>query len=220
MIVDVPHVEDKSVKNTMRVKKITSERFKIRIKGNKVRVIELIPEQIYTRHLIEGVTKDIDGEVKADPSRDLAKIAVIERHRATGNIGLGFVRGFSLKHGAIGSSVAHDSHNIIIVGTNDRDMYLTAQKIIELGGGHVVVSNGKVLGSLALPIAGLLSESRLEDLVMEEQKLLDGVKSLGVKLQSPFFKLSFLSLPVIPELKITDLGLVDVSKFDIVDLEP
>ena len=167
LIVDVPHFEDESVRKTMRVKDLNPERFKIKIRGNRIRVIELIRGQIYTRHLIENVCTGEDGEVKADPSKDLLKIAVIERHNATGNVGLGFVRGFGLREGSLASSVAHDSHNIIVVGTNDMDMYIAVQKIIE-----------------------------------------------------PFIKLSFLALPVIPELKITDRGLVDVKRFEIVGIEP
>lgn len=219
MVIDIPHTPDEGVRKTMRVKDLSPERFKIRINGQRVRVIELIPGQIYTRHVIEDVRVK-DGEVRADPSRDLIKIAVIERHHATGNIGLGFVRGFGLRRGALASSVAHDSHNIIVIGTDDMDMYIAAMRIVELGGGHVVVSGGEVLGSLSLPIAGLLSDRRLEEIVTEEERLLDTVKGLGAKPLSPFIKLSFLALPVIPELKITDRGLVDVQRFEIVGIEP
>lgn len=220
IVPEIPHIMDEAVRKTMSVKDLSLERLKIRVNGHRVRVIELIPGQIYTRHIIEDVCKGEGGEVKADPTRDLLKIAVIERHRATGNIGLGFVRGFGLKHGALGSSVAHDSHNIIVIGTNDMDMYMAALKIIEIGGGHVVVSGGEVLGSLPLPIAGLLSERSLEEIVMEEEKLLDAVRELGARPISPFIKLSFLALPVIPELKVTDKGLVDVGRFEIVGIEP
>jgi len=218
--IDIPRSrEDSFSRKTMRVADLSPERFKIKISGNKIRVMELVPGQIYTRHVIEEVHSE-DGEVKADISKDLLKIAVIERHRATGNIGLGFVRGFGLKYGAIASSVAHDSHNIIVIGTNDTDMYIAALMIIEMGGGHVVVSRGEVLGTLQLPIAGLLSDRPLEEIVVQEEKLLEVVRGLGVKPTSPFIKLSFLALPVIPELKITDKGLVDVNRLEIVDIEP
>jgi adenine deaminase len=219
VIIDSPHTAYDRTTGMMRIKDLSIDRFKVRINGNRVRVIKLIPGQLYTKHTIEDVSSEY-GEIKADPSRDILKIAVIERHCATGNIGLGFVRGFGLKKGALASSVAHDSHNIIVIGTNDRDMYLAAMKIIGIGGGHVVVSGGEVLGSLPLPIAGLLSDKSLEDLVNEEEKLLDAVRKLGAKPISPFIKLSFLALPVIPELKITDRGLVDVNRFEIVGIEP
>lgn len=219
MVIDIPHTFYERARKTMRVKDLSPERFKIRINGQRVRVIELIPGQIHTRHVIEDVRVE-DGEVRADPSRDLLKIAVIERHHATGNIGLGFVRGFGLRQGALASSVAHDSHNIIVIGTDDMDMYIAARKIVELGGGHVVVSGGEVLGRLSLPIAGLLSDMRLEEIVTEEERLLDIVRELGVRPLSPFIKLSFLALPVIPELKITDRGLVDVNRFEVVGIEP
>lgn len=220
IIVDIPCGIDDSVRKMMRVKNLSPERLRVKINGHRIRVMELIPGHIYTRHAIEEVYREEDGEVKSDISKDLLKIAVIERHHATGNIGLGFVRGFGLKQGAIGSSVAHDSHNIIVIGTNDFDMYMAVLKIIEMGGGHVVVSGGKVLGSLQLPIVGLLSDRSLEEIVVKEEKLLEVVRELGVKPVSPFIKLSFLALPVIPELKVTDKGLVDVNRFEVVSIEP
>src|SRR3989304_2030251 len=220
MVIDLPHGIDDRARKTMRVKDLSLDRLKIRISGNRVRVIELIAGQIYTRQVIEDVPVRENGEVMADPARDLLKIAVIERHHATGNIGLGFVRGFGFKNGALGSSVAHDSHNIIVIGTNDRDMYLAAVKVIEIGGGHVVVSGRQVLGQLPLPIAGLLSDRSLEELVREKRGALSAARGLGARPASPFIKLSFLALPVIPELKITDKGLIDVGRFEVVDIEP
>src|SRR3989304_4676089 len=169
MVIDLPHGIDDRARETMRVKDLSLDHLKIRIRGNRVRIIELIAGQIYTRQVIEDVSVREDGEVMADSMRDLLKIAVIERHRATGNIGLGFVRGFGLKNGALGSSVAHDSHNIIVIGTNDRDMHLAARKIIEIGGGDGGVSGGKVFGRLPLPLAGLLSDRSLEELVREKR---------------------------------------------------
>ena len=216
----ITSVEDDLIDNSIRIKDFSPERFRIRINGRKIRVIELIRGQIYTRHVIEDVNVGEDREVKAEPSRDLLKIAVIERHNATGNIGIGFVRGFGLKAGAIASSVSHDSHNVIVVGTNDMDMFKAVKEIIRLGGGHVITSRGEVLGSMPLPIAGLLSNKSLEDVVKEEDMLLTVARGLGVLPLSPFIKLSFLALPVIPELKITDKGLFDVNKFEIVGIEP
>ena len=212
--------ENDVMENSIRIKDFSPERFRIRIEGRKIRVIDLIRGQIYTRHVIEDVDVGEDGEVKAETSRDLLKIAVIERHNATGNIGVGFVRGFGLKAGAIASSVSHDSHNVIVVGTNDMDMFKAVKEIIRLGGGHVITSGGEVLGSMPLPIAGLLSNKSLEDVVKEEDMLLTVARGFGVLPLSPFIKLSFLALPVIPELKITDKGLVDVNKFEIVGIEP
>ena len=220
VVFSIANAEDHIMDNSIRIKDFSPERFRIRISGRKIRVIELIRGQIYTRHVIEEVDVGEDGEVKAEPSRDLLKIAVIERHNATGNIGIGFVRGFGLKEGAIASSVSHDSHNVIVVGTNDMDMYQAVKEIIRMGGGHVIMSEGKVLGSLPLPIAGLLSDKSLEDVVNEEDRLLTVAQGLGVMPLSPFIKLSFLALSVIPELKITDKGLVDVNKFGIVGIEP
>ncbi len=220
MVIDLSQGIDDRARKTMHVKDLSLDHLKIRIRGNRVRIIELIAGQIYTRQVIEDVSVREDGEVMADSMRDLLKIAVIERHRATGNIGLGFVRGFGLKNGALGSSVAHDSHNIIVIGTNDRDMHLAAREIIEIGGGHVVVSGGQVLGSLPLPIAGLLFDRSLEELVSEEERLLAAARGLGARPASPFIKLSFLALPVIPEIKITDKGLIDVNRFEVVDIEP
>ena len=149
---------------------------------------------------------------------DLLKIAVVERHRATGNIGIGFVQGFGLKKGAIGSSVAHDSHNIVLVGTNDVDILKAVEVIQAMGGGLVAVSEGKVLASLPLPIAGLMSEASVAQVNLQLAALLRAAKTLGCKIPDPFMTLSFLSLPVIPELKITDKGLVDVNQFKFVPL--
>jgi adenine deaminase len=154
----------------------------------------------------------------ADIERDILKIAVIERHTGSGNVGLGFVRGFGLKTGAIGSSVAHDSHNIIVVGTNDDDMLKAVMEIEKIGGGQLVAANGNILASLPLPIAGLMSHRPLLEVADGIKRLLASAKTLGCHVRDPFMALSFLALPVIPELKITDKGIVDVSEFRIVPL--
>jgi len=181
------------------------------------KVIQLIPDQIVTKKvLMKMVLKD--GVAFPNIKEDILKIAVMERHRATGNVGLGFVQGFGLKRGAIGSSVAHDSHNLVIVGTNDEDMLETVMVIKKMGGGLAVVSGGKVLASLALPIAGLMTDGSVIQANHRLEILLQAAKSLGCKLPDPFMTVSFISLPVIPELKITDKGLVDVNKFKIVPL--
>lgn len=186
--------------------------FSIPAGGETARVIELVPDQIVTRQR-EMAAKVADGAAVSDIERDMIKIAVVERHRATGNVGRGFVTGFGLQQGALAGSVAHDSHNIIVVGTNDSDMQAAVQAVIDMEGGLAVVSGGKVDASLPLPLAGLMSPEPLP-------AVRDGMKALnkaaaanGVRLADPFMTLSFLALPVIPELRITDLGLFDVAGF-------
>jgi adenine deaminase len=142
---------------------------------------------------------------------------VVERHKATGNIGRGLVRGFGLQRGALASSVAHDSHNIIAVGTNDRDILAAIRELERLQGGLSVVCEGQILGSLALPIAGLLSDEPLEIVVEKLEELTSIAATLGCIPAAPFATLSFLALPVIPELRLTDLGLVDVIAFKLLD---
>ena len=205
----------KGVQSSVRIKDIKSDAFVIRSDQPLAKVIQLIPDQIVTKKvLMKMVLKD--GVAFPNIKEDILKIAVMERHRATGNVGLGFVQGFGLKRGAIGSSVAHDSHNLVIVGTNDEDMLETVMAIKKMGGGLAVVSGGKVLASLPLPIAGLMTDGSVPQVNHQLETLLQAAKSLGCKLPDPFMTVSFISLPVIPELKITDKGLVDVNKFKIV----
>lgn len=184
---------------------------------NTLRIIGLIPGQLITREEFDRALVQND-QVVSDPSRDILKMAVIERHHATGNVGLGFVRGFKLKSGAIGSSVGHDSHNILVVGTNDDDMLSAARAISSMQGGFVAVDKGQILGRVPLPIAGLMSEQPIERVRTELDHLNAATRRLGCDLETPFMALSFLALPVIPDLKLTDKGLVDVRKFDYVDL--
>jgi adenine deaminase len=181
------------------------------------RVIGLIPGQILTDEILLEL-KGENGAAVPDTDRDILKIAVIERHRGTGNVAVGFVRGFGLKAGAIGSSVGHDSHNITIVGTNDHDIIAAARRIIDLGGGQVVVRDGAAISELALPVAGLMSVLSLEEVDALMDKNLKAAGAIGCVLGNPFMTLSFLPLAVIPKLKITDRGLVDVEKFDFVPL--
>jgi len=189
----------------------------LRARSRRMQVIEIIPGQILTRKVICDATV-VEGCAVSDPQRDIFKIAVIERHRATGNIGLGFVRGLGLRNGALGSTVAHDSHNIIVVGTNDKDMLTVIETIRNLQGGQVVVSQGEVLAALPLPIAGLMSTQPLAAVREMCDRLANAARQLGCGLENPFMTLSFLALPVIPELKITDRGLVDTAKFAHVEL--
>lgn len=177
----------------------------------RVHVIEVAEGRIDTRRSIETIEPK-GGHLLADPQRDLAKVAVIERHQASGNIGLGFVRGFGLASGAIASSVAHDSHNLIVVGTNDHDMFTAAVQVVKMRGGFCAVRDGQVLGDVPLSIAGLMSEADAATLAEQLRMLHDAAQSLDVKLRRPFMALSFLSLSVIGELKVTDQGLIDVSR--------
>ena len=146
-------------------------------------------------------------------------MAVIERHRNTGNIGIGFVRGFAFSEGAIASTVGHDAHNIAVVGDSDEDMFLAAKTLETSGGGQCVVSNGKVLALLPLPIAGLMSDATPEVVIEQQRAVLQAISSLGCPLEDPFMPLSFLPLSVIPKLKLSDLGLIDVDQFTIVPIE-
>jgi adenine deaminase len=185
--------------------------------NGRVRVIELVPEQIITG---AGEADPLvhDGRVVADPSRDLAKIAVLERHHATGRIGKGLVTGFGLRDGAFASTVAHDAHNLVVVGTNDADMVACAARLAALGGGIAVARGGAVVAELALPVAGLLSDAPVEDVVARLEACHAALREQGVVGDAPFMTLSFLALSVIPALKITDRGLVDVERFELVGL--
>jgi len=202
---------------SVRVKPLKKDAFLLRTDQSLAKVIQLIPDQIVTRKAMERVLLR-DGAAYPNLKEDILKIAVIERHKATGNIGIGFVQGFGLKNGAIGSSVAHDSHNIVLVGTNDADMLKVTEIIQAMKGGLAVVSDGKVLASLPLPIAGLMSEASVAQVNLQLEALHRASKTLGCNVPDPFMILSFLSLPVIPELKITDKGLVDVNQFKFVPL--
>ncbi|MGZ6207881.1 MAG: adenine deaminase [Syntrophales bacterium] len=179
--------------------------------GEFIRAIGLIPDQIITRGSIRRAPIE-GGFVVSDAGQDLIKIAVVERHHGTGNIGLGMVQGFGLKEGALASSVAHDSHNIISVGCNDRDIFGAVKAVEEMGGGLAAVKNGKVLSGLPLPVAGLMSCEPLGKVAHGWEELTEAAGNLGCLLREPFMALSFLALPVIPELKITDKGLVDVKE--------
>jgi adenine deaminase len=191
--------------------------FQLAATGPRIRAIEIIPGQIITRQSIEAAPV-VDGRVVSDPERDLLKIAVIERHRGTGRTGIGVVKGIGLLRGAIASSVAHDAHNIIVVGATDTDMLAAVRHVIDMQGGLAVAADGKILASLALPIAGLMSPQPVRWIQEQLTALTRAAGELGISLADPFMTLSFLALPVIPELKITDMGLVDVNRFEPVDL--
>ncbi len=178
-------------------------------------VVEAVPGQIVTRKRIMTPTV-VDGEYVSDPSRDLLKLVVVERHRGTGNVGKGFVTGFGIRQGALASSVGHDSHNIICVGVSDEDMIGAIETVRRNRGGLAVFADGKPLASLPLPVAGLLSTEPLRQVVAEQMKVEDAARQVGARVASPFALLSFLALPVIPELRVTDLGVVDVAEFRVV----
>jgi adenine deaminase len=205
------------VKRTVHVGAIEPGALAVPWNGGRARVIGLVPDQIITASLDDELTVE-DGHAVADPARDLAKIAVFERHLQTGRVAVGFVRGFGLERGAFGSSVAHDAHNLVVVGSDDRSMVRVAERLRELGGGLVVVDGGRVLAELPLPVAGLLSDRPLAEVLEASREIAAAIRSLGVAFPQPVQMLAFLSLSVIPSLKITDRGLVDVERFELVPL--
>ena len=201
--------------NTVRIEPLNAETLKLVPSGEKEHVIEIVPGQIITRKRQEKVNVQ-NGLVVPDVDRDILKLVVVERHKATGNVGVGLVMGFGLKRGAMASSIAHDSHNVIAVGTSDEDILATVREIERLQGGLVVVDGGRVVASLPLPIAGLLSNDPLEKVVAGLESVERAAAALGTGLVSTFSTLSFVALPVIPELRLTDLGLVDVNEFRLI----
>jgi adenine deaminase len=180
-------------------------------------VIEVVPGQIVTGRSVEKVPVE-GGRVAADPEHDILKLAVVERHRGTGNVGVGLVRGFGLRMGALASSYAHDSHNIVVVGASDDDMYKAALQVASLQGGLVVIADGEVIAALPLPVAGLMSPHPIHEVVRDFDAVEEAARSLGATVPAPFAVLSFLALPVIPSLKLTDRGLVDAATGRFVDV--
>ena len=213
-----PAVDDSLVRDTVHVdwKQLS---FKIPAYGERVRVIGVVPDQVVTGHLIEPVQMQ-GGMAVAVPARDLLKMAVIERHRGTGNVGLGFVHGLGLERGALAGSVGHDAHNLIVAGCDDVSMMTAARAVGDLGGGLVAAVGEEVLCSVPLPIAGLMSDQPVEVVREQMDRLIKVARDLGSTLHDPFMTLGFLALEVIPSLKLTDQGLVDVEKFDFVPLFP
>jgi adenine deaminase len=206
------------VRQTVRVRPVTASDFAIPSAGGRVRAIGLVDEQVVTQALVRDPVV-ADGYAIADPSADLAKIAVVERHLATGRVGLGFVAGSSLKRGALASSVAHDAHNLVVVGMNDDDMAFAVSHLARIGGGIVAVDGGRVIAECALPVAGLLSDAPLAEVIASSRACNEAAAALGWAGATPFLTLAFLALSVIPSLKLTDRGLVDVDRFEIVPLE-
>ena len=204
------------IKHTVRVRHVAARDFTIPWEGGPARVIGVIPDQIVTEPLVEEPLVE-DGHVVA--GNGLAKIAVVERHLGTGRMAVGLVRGFGLRSGALASTFAHDAHNIVVVGMDDQDMARAVARLAEIGGGVVVVEDRGVRAELALPIAGLISEAPLGEVVAASRGCIEAAAKLGCTLPSPFQTMSFLALSVIPSLKITDQGLVDVDRFELVPLE-
>lgn len=206
-----------SLRGSVNIKYLNMDDLKIKALSSKIKVINVIPKQLITKQTVENA-KIEDGFAVSDKENDILKIMVIERHRASGNIGLGFVKGFGLASGAIASTVAHDSHNMIVIGTNDQDMYYAAIELVKSQGGKIIVKDGKTLAHLPLPIAGLMSDKSAEDVSEILTELNQASVNIGCKIEDPFMSMAFLSLSVIPELKITDKGLVDGNKFEITNL--
>jgi len=213
---DAPPVPD-WVRGTMNAAPLADGAFDLGPAAERVRVIEIVPGQLITIAAQEPPAVR-DGGVVADPARDLAKLAVVERHHATGRVGVGLVRGFGLRAGAFASTVAHDAHNVVVVGTDDASMKACVRRLAELGGGIAVARDGELRGELALPVAGLLSELPAEEVVERLEQLVRLLREQGVEIEAPFMTLSFLALSVIPELKLTDRGLVDVGAARVVPL--
>jgi adenine deaminase len=204
-------------RSSMQVQGLSLERFFPDAAGDLVKVIGLVPGQILTEKLVLPAPVR-DGRLVAAPDQDLLKLAVVERHHGTGNLGLGLVKGFGLKRGACASSVAHDSHHLVVVGASEADMLAALARLAALGGGLAVVADGRVLAELPLPLAGLMSPKPLQEVAAAYGSLQTAYRELGGSLADPFMALSFLALPVIPALKLTDLGLVDVNRFQVVPL--
>ena len=206
----------RTLRNSVRVKPFGVSALSFKPAREEVPVIGVVPGQITTRKLTESITREADGSVRIDIARDILKLVVVERHKRSGNIGMALVKGFGLKRGALASSVAHDSHNIIAVGTNDTDIFSAISEVVRMQGGMVVVEDGRTLARLELRVAGLMSDKPLTDVAADFESLENASKDLGVTLTAPFSTLSFLALPVIPELRLTDRGLVDVATFSII----
>lgn len=211
------HLFTRDLADTLYLPDLHIENFQIKAAEGIARVIEAIEGEITTKqHFMEPTT--LSGNVVADTEKDILKIAVIERHGKNGNISVGLIKGFALKAGALAGSVSHDSHNVVVVGTNDNDMLEAAKHVGEMRGGLVVIKDGEILADLPLPIGGLMSNESAHTVARSLKELDQAAHELGCKMEHPFMTLSFMCLPVIPELKITDRGLVDVSKFEIVPL--
>jgi adenine deaminase len=217
MVVSEPTATAVEVRPSMDVDWTKAADLSIKAEGTRVNIMGVVPGQIFTKRIVDDAPI-VDGSVVADPSRDILKIAVIERHRGSGSHSVALIRGFGLKSGAISGSVAHDSHNIIVIGTNDADMLAAAHETARMGGGMTVIEGGKVLAALPLPIAGLMSDRPIAEVAHNLEALDKAAHGLGCTLENPFATLSFMALTPIPELKITDQGLFDSANFKFTSL--
>ena len=205
------------IRSSMNMKWLEGGEFVIPAEGRKARIIGLVEDQALTNCLIEEAPIS-NGQVVSDSNRDILRVFVVERHNATGNIGRGLIKGLGLKRGAIASSIAHDSHNVIVAGHSDEEIMLAVIHLNKIGGGIVVVDGENVVEALELPIAGLMSRDELEVVSQKTEKLVHAAHQLGSTVRDPLMALSFMALPVIPSLKLTDIGLVDVENYKLVDL--
>lgn len=211
--------DSSSLEHTVNLAPVTVESFRLPLKTEMANVIGLVPYQIVTNKAALSV-KRVDGCAVSDVENDILKLAVLERHHATGNIGLGLVKGFGLKRGALASTVGHDSHNLIVIGTNDEDMLAAVQELQRIGGGICIAENGQIRGALPLPVGGLMTNEPALMVAKQQAEMIALAREMGVpEFYSPFLTLAFLSLPVIPSLKLTDQGLVDVDSFKFIPLE-
>jgi len=215
-IIPKPPLRAIDIRSTMNVAPGAID-FRVPAQSERIRVIGGSDEQVVTGRL-EAAATIVDGEAVADPERDILKMAVVERHRASGKVGKAFIKSFGLKRGALAGSIAHDHHNLVVIGADDASMQRAAQAVIEMGGGLAVADGETVLATLALPVAGLMSEAPIEDVRREYDALTAAAQSLGSTMRDPFMAMSFMALEVIPYLKLTDVGLVDVEQFKVVDL--
>nr|WP_253296041.1 adenine deaminase [Enterococcus raffinosus] len=216
----VKRISTEKVQSSVHIDKFQKEQLKLNLTSGKARAIEVIPQEALTNEAIVSVKRDDQGQFVFDPKQDVTKIAVIERHHNTGNAFVGLLKGYGVKNGAIGLSIAHDSHNLIVTGTNDEDMATAVQALKEQEGGVVLIESGKIIGKMALPIAGLMSDLTGEEVAEQEveiNRLAHEVLGISDKVD-PIMTLGFMSLAVIPNLKITDIGLVDVTKFEVVPI--
>ena len=211
--------DSSSLEHTVNLAPVTVESFRLPLKTEMANVIGLVPYQIVTKKAALSV-KRVDGCAVSDVENDILKLAVLERHHATGNIGLGLVKGFGLKRGALASTVGHDSHNLIVIGTNDEDMMAAVQELQRIGGGICIAEDGQIRGVLPLPVGGLMTNEPALMVAKQQEEMIALAREMGVpEFYSPFLTLAFLSLPVIPSLKLTDRGLVDVDSFKFIPLE-
>lgn len=216
---EVKDINNSKVTDTVRIKEVSKDDLRIKIDNDIANVIRLLPHSIVTQKVVRKVEVE-NGEFKNNKKLDILKLAVIERHNATGNVGLGLVEDFRLKNGAIALTIAHDSHNLIAIGDNDEDMLLAINEVARVGGGIAIASKGIVQKSLRLSIGGIMSDEPMEKVNEKLAEMLNiAYEQLGVNIDiDPFMTLSFLALPVIPEIKVTDMGLFDVSRFNFVDI--